>query len=770
MDNTDEILVEFIEEAKEILDQLDLDFVMLEAEPDNNKLIGNIFRGLHTLKGSSGFFALKRLEKLTHAGETLLGKVRDGTIAINTSMVSVLLSCLDELRKLISGIETNQVEPPGDDSHLIEQLLNLSNGVSIPLNSEKPFVSEVLPPSEKNNLNPDIHAHEVQNSPPQDEVVPESELNTNLEEPVKSDVENTIEAFANESSAPVKVNLELLDKLMNLVSEMVLARNRLLPFTNEFDDHQFSNAVRNIDLLTQELQERMMMTRMQPISQIWSKFPRLIRDVSNECQKKVNLIQIGSDTELDRTLIDAIRDPLVHIIRNCIDHGIEAPINRLSLGKPEIGQVLLKASHENGMVVIEISDDGGGINFELVSQTAVAKKLITSERALTISEMQLLEYIFLPGFSTKSVVTNLSGRGVGMDVVKNNISKIGGSVEINSYKNKGTNIRLKIPLTLAVMPALFVRCEKERYAIPQNSIVEMVRIDLSSDHTGLEDFYGTPVFRLRNKLVPLLLLNQQLHLSNKVPDHQSVIHIALLQSAGIQFGLLVDEVLNMQEVVVKPLGPLFAGISDFAGATILGDGSVALILDTDGIASSSGLVEKIQAKPLNPEIYLQEVSDDLVSMLVFELPGLHYTAIPLECVDRLESFTIDQIQKNGSREVVPYGDGIMQLIRINEYIDGAIHSPPSTDDPLSVITHYVDGVPMGLVVGKVHDITQVPSNMHQINSQQRGLKGCVIHNGSVINIIDIKEILRIKKIQDSEIMSYHDKDQSPLTVIDWKKL
>jgi two-component system chemotaxis sensor kinase CheA len=767
MDNTDDILVEFIIEAREILDQLDLDFVLLEKTPDDKKLVGNIFRAIHTLKGSSGFFAFKRLEKVTHAGETLLGKIRDGSLELDKQKTSLLLVTLDAVREIVAGIEATNTEPSGDNSQLIEDLLNLANGVALadkkpneaseaiplPIESAIEAVAQILetaspatPPPQESAT---IASHSATSAPP----VAAQELGVEIPQ---------------ELAQPVKVNLDLLDKLMNLVSEMVLARNRLLPFAADFGDHNFSGAVRTIDLLTQELQERMMMTRMQPISHIWSKFPRLIRDVSNECGKQVNLIQDGADTELDRTLLDAIRDPLVHIIRNCIDHGIETPEQRAHLGKPAMGQVLLKASHENGMVVIQIADDGGGVDFELVSQKAIEKKLLTAEHALTLTDMQLLEYIFLPGFSTKSVVTNLSGRGVGMDVVKTNIAKIGGSIEIDSPRGVGTNICLKIPLTLAVMPALFVRCEEERYAIPQNSIVEMVRLDLANDSAGLEDFYGLPVFRLRNKLAPLLLLNHQLNLSQKFPGKDAVVNIALLQSGGIQFGLLVDEVLNMQEVVVKPLGPLFSGSTDFAGATILGNGSVALILDVAGMANNSGLVAKIQARPLNPVQVAAEVTVEQIPMLLFELPGLEFTAIPLECVDRLESFAIEKIQKNGKREVVQYGDGLMHLLRLNEYIDGASPTPVKSQEPLSVIAHYVNGLPMGLVVGKVHDIIQVPQIMQEINSQQRGLKGCVILNGRVINVIDVQEILRMRRIQDNEIMVYPDNEQSEVAVIDWK--
>ena len=754
MDNNDDILAEFIIEAREILDQLDLDFVQLEETPDDKKLVGNIFRAMHTLKGSSGFFAFKRLEKVSHAGESLLGKIRDGHLALDTQKTSTLLMALDALREIISGIEVANTEPAGDDALLIADLLSLANGGEVSSNNNRgaiPTPQPSPPPLETAQTTEDLVLDAIESE--DIEATDEALMGDSL---VATDTEMAVDAAAptgnartTEVAAPVKVNLELLDKLMNLVSEMVLARNRLLPFTAEFGDHNFSNTVRSIDLLTLELQERMMKTRMQPISQVWAKFPRLVRDIANDCHKKVTLIQEGAETELDRTLLDGIRDPLIHIIRNSVDHGIELPAERLAKGKPENGKVLLRAIHENGMVVIEIADDGGGIKFDAVRQKAVDKKLVSFEDAKKLSDMQLLEFIFLPGFSTNQVVTNLSGRGVGMDVVKNNISAIGGSIEIDSHRGKGTNIRLKIPLTLAIMPALFVRCESERYAIPQNSISEMVRID-PTNSTGLEDFYGTPVFRLRGKLVPLLFLNQQLKLSEHGPDSTKAINVAILQSSGISFGLVVDEVLNMQEVVVKPLGALLKGIPDFAGATILGDGRVALILDVDGMAIHSGLVAKIQARPLNPDTVFDQVREEEVAMLLFELAGLERIAIPLDNVERLENFALSRVQRNGSREVVQYGDHIMHLIRMNDYIEGGQPSVDSTTQPLSVIVHYVNQMPIGLVVSQVHDIIHVPKKLQAANPPQRGLAGCVLMGEKVINVIDLQEILMMRNLQEHQ--------------------
>ncbi len=748
--NDDDILVEFIVEAREILDQLDLDFVQLEITPDDQKLVGNIFRAMHTLKGSSGFFAFKRLEKVSHAGESLLGKIRDGQLTLDTQKATILLSTLDCLRAIIEGIESTHTEPAGDDSGLVENLLALAAGkeTNVPLQPTTPAEPQAEAISAPENT-----AHAVSPEPPtppaNSSVVISADDSESTDQVWAPDPADIIKA--QETAAPVKVSLELLDKLMNLVSEMVLARNRLLPFTTQFSDHDFSSAVRVVDLLTLELQERMMKTRMQPIAQVWTKFPRLMRDVSNQCGKQVSLIQEGSETELDRTLLDAIRDPLVHIIRNSIDHGIELPEERISRGKPVLGKVLLRASHENGMVVIEIADDGAGVDFDLVRQRAIEKNLIPLQQAQELTDMQLLEFIFLPGFSTKSQVTNLSGRGVGMDVVKTNISNIGGSIDINSKRGVGTNIRLKIPLTLAIMPALFVRCGSEPYAIPQNSVLEMVRLDLSEATTGLEDFYGTPVFRLRNQLVPILFLNHQLEVSQDLPAADAILNIAILQSSGIRFGLVVDEVLKMQEVVVKPLGPLLKDVKDFAGATILGNGRVALILDIDGIAIQSGMVAKIQSRPLNAESIQEKSSEEDVAMLSFELEGQSRLAIYLENVQRLEMISPKQVQRNGNRDVIQYGKEIMHLLYLNQYIEGANHrkTPSIEDEVIPVIVHYTNGIPVGLVVSQVHDIIHVSKNLHEANPPQKGLLGCVSLNDQVINVIDLQEILIMRNLQEN---------------------
>ncbi len=785
-DDDAELLDDFLLEAREIMDKLDLDFVQLEKSPDDDKLLGNIFRGMHTLKGSSGFFSFKKLEQLSHAGESLLSKLRDKSLRLSPEMVTILLKTLDALRHIIDEIETNRVEPATDDELLLVNLRSLTDGGGLldelPLNED-----DIDAPSEgaasgsgvaietensqqgiaKSGDRSDAEFNEVSGEdtevqsdigdseiPDRSTAVAAETLATDYQDlvgavvsPKEFDAEESGTSTSKEVAPPVKVSVELLDTLMNLVSEMVLARNRLLSYASEVADPKFAGVVRNVDFITLELQERMMKTRMSPISQVWNKFPRLVRDLSQECRKRVELIQIGAETELDRTLLETIKDPLIHIIRNCVDHGIEEEKDRVASGKEPVGSVTLQAKHENGMVVIQIADDGGGINFDRVRVKAIQRGLIDAQKASRMSAEELLEFIYLPGFSTKEAITNLSGRGVGMDVVKTNIQNIGGSVEVTSTST-GTNLRLKIPLTLAIMPALFVRCEKERFAIPQNNLLEMVRYNPDDESEGLEYLYGTPVFRLRERLIPLVFLSQELELRSAGGWSGKSLNIAVVQSSGVRFGLIVDEVLYMQEVVVKPIPSLLRGKSTYGGATILGDGRVALILDIEGIARSSGLSGKIK------EYQKQEDNDSLGktseaehAMLLFDLEDGDRLAIPVNQVERLENISRTKIQTSGTEAVIPYGDGIIKLVWIANYIEGSSHARMA--DSLSIIVHYSNGLPIGLVVNQIHDIVYVPDQLNILSPPQRGLLGCAIIDDQVINVIDVDGVLEAHNNRNS---------------------
>lgn len=743
MDNNDQILDEFLLEAQEIFDQLDLDFVALEQNPDDKKLVGNIFRAMHTLKGSSGFFAFHRLEKVAHSGESLLSKIRDGALTLNEEITDALLGTSDRLREIVANIKKQRSEASGDDSELIEWLKFLTDGGnSFPRTGKKSDASVTALSTEKT---PELatSSQEAGGTPVSNTVSP---LLTNDLPEVIDSKESPEPERSTEIAAPIKVSVELLDKLMNLVSEMVLARNRLLSFARTSGDLAFNNTVRRIDSVTLELQERMMKTRMQPISQVWTKFPRLVRDIAQETGKKVELIQIGAETELDRTLLEGIRDPLVHIIRNSVDHGIELPVERVAKGKSEQGIVKLRSFHENGMVIIEITDDGAGINVPLVAKKAVEKGLVTPERVSKLTEREIIDFIYLPGFSTKDQITNLSGRGVGMDVVRTNIQGIGGNVDI-ATSGQGTRLRLSIPLTLAIMPAVFVRCKEHSYAIPQVNVFEMLRYEPKEGVPGVEDFYGVPVFRLRDKLIPLVFLNHQLKLDDKPPSVDQPLNIVIVQAAGIRFGIVVDEVLYMQEVVVKSVGPLLKGTPVYSGSTILGDGRVALIFDIAAIAIRSGIIAKLADNQFEQDISTAIGSNaDEQQMLLFDLLGLERMVMPLDAVDRLEMIAASKIDRRGNEAVVLYGKKIMKLIPLTKYVEGATHKSLYGDETVPVIVHYHKGQPIGFMVKKVHNIVNVPTQSVMITQPQRGIMGSVIVNDSVMSILNVQEILSMSGI------------------------
>jgi two-component system, chemotaxis family, sensor kinase CheA len=737
MENFDEILTEFALEAREILDQLDSDFVLLETSPTDKKLIGNIFRGLHTLKGSSGFFSFKRLEKISHAGESLLGKIRDGQLSLDIHKSNVLLQMIDVLRTIIEGIENSKTEPAGEDTLLISSIGNLARGNDqvINNNASEPLVPDVIQPM------PDVVINPADLS--------DAEVSTNLSNIDHVNAPSVPES--QENNTPVRINLDTLDKLMNLASEMVLARNRLLPFADNSADLQFTNTVHSIDLLTLELQERMMKMRMQSISHVWSKFPRLIRDAANQTNKKVTLIQNGADTEIDRSLLDAIRDPLMHIIRNSVDHSIEEPDVRIRKGKPDTGQIILNASHQNGMILIEVSDDGAGINLELIKRRAIERKLISPEIASQLSKSELIELIFQPGFSTKEAVSSLSGRGVGMDVVKTNITNIGGTIDITSEPDMGTQIQLKIPLTLAIIPALFITCADQVFAIPENRIIELVKLSPTSQADEFQNFHGIPVFKLRNQLLPLIYLDKVLELKAATSTLDDDIYIVLLQSGSTYFGLAVASVDNIQDIVVKPLGGTLNDIPYFAGATIMGNGRVSLILDIDNIALHSGF-SKQDLSSLNKEKQLDTNPPiEMMGILVFEIAGLERMAIPLDRLRHIDILDLDQTQMQGDKEVIYLNKELFYVIQLNQFVNGADTQHFSKSKHVPALTCVSNQRLYSLVVEHVVEIIQVPKQLIESATPQKGIEGYAIWNDQVINILDLDEILLMYNIQDSDI-------------------
>ena len=652
MQISDELLSDFISEAWESIEKIDTGILLLEKTPEDKKNIANVFRAIHTVKGSSGFFALKRIENLSHAAESLLGNIREGQIEVDTAKIAVLLQFADQLRALLAVLDASKQEPAGDDSALIATLLAYAqNRPLASANKENSTVEDV----------PEVQAPEQVT----EQVVPTVVASVPATEPNQfKEVTAPVESKNYEMMAPVKVSVELIDMLMNNVSELVLARNRLMPFAEKFSDSSFQNTVAIIDKLTIELQEKIIQTRMQPIGQLWSKIPRLARDVAQQCGKQIEVVFSGEGTELDRTLLDAIRDPIMHIVRNCIDHGIEAPNQRLLAGKSATGIVSLSACHENGMVLINIHDDGQGIDFDRIRQRAFDLQLLELGEMTHVTEDELIQFLYMPGFSTRSEVTQISGRGVGMDVVKTNVAAIGGYIKISSKRGDGMRCTLRIPLTLAIIPAILVRAGTEFYSIPQINLQELVRHKQSELGNVVEDFHGTPVLRLRDKLIPLFDLAVLVGLPSKTLSMGEVLTIVIVQAAGVQYGVVVDEILKLQEVVIKPLPHILRADALFSGATILGDGSVSLILDMDRIAVKTRTLSRLRNEQSHKaeEILITQAPSERVKMLLVEIRGFGLSAIPVNYVDRMDKFESRGLLRSAGHDVMLYEGEVVRII------------------------------------------------------------------------------------------------------------
>ncbi len=535
------------------------------------------------------------------------------------------------------------------------------------------------------------------------------------------------------SANNIRVDVGLLDKMMNLVGELVLARNQILQFTSGEQDSGLLSTAQRLNLITTELQESVMKTRMQPIGNIWNKLPRLVRDLALSCGKKVRVEMDGADTELDKTIIEAIKDPLTHIVRNAVDHGIEMPAERAERGKEAEGRLLLRAYHEGGQVNIEISDDGNGIDLERVREKVRQNSLVSADQAARMNERELLNMIFLPGFSTARQVTNISGRGVGMDVVKTNIEKIGGAVDLQSSVGKGTTLKIKIPLTLAIIPALIATSGGERFAIPQVSLLELVRLE----DGGIESIHGAPVYRLRGNLLPLVSLNRVLGLEQK-GSHSEVANIVVLQADERQFGLLVDEINDTEEIVVKPLSNLLKGMSCFAGATIMGDGTVALILDVMGLAQQAKVVSELHDRAAK-EVHAKfdEMKANAAAWLLVRIGEAGRLAIPLSCVDRLEEFAASAVEHSGGSEVVQYRGEIMPLVRLAELLNLA---PGESREVLPVIVSSKNGRSVGLAVDRIEDVTEKRVALNR-GGHRMYLQGSAVLQQRVTDLLDVDAVI-----------------------------
>jgi two-component system chemotaxis sensor kinase CheA len=699
--NLDEALREFLTESQENLDQMDQDLVTLGDAAGDRETVARIFRTVHTIKGTCGFLGLPKLGDVAHAGENLLCRLRDGQIAWSSGVTDALLALSGALRNILNWVASGGGEGDADFSDLVRRLGAFAAG-------ETPSArSEGAAPA----------APAAAQSP---EAAPD-------------------EAAQAAASSSVRVDVVLLDRLMNLVGELVLARNQLIQHTASRNDPALLSSSQRMSLITTELQEEVMKTRMQPISNLWNKIPRVVRDLARSCGKQAHVEVIGSETELDRTILEAIKDPLTHLVRNAVDHGIEAPEVRRERGKPAAGRLRLRAFHESGQVNVEISDDGAGIDPERVVRRAVESGLVSREQVARMSDRERLDLIFLPGLSTAERVTSISGRGVGMDVVRTNIERLGGTIEIQSRPGLGATFKIKLPLTLAIVPALVVTTRGDRYAIPQVNLLELVRLEGDQYRSGIEMIRGAPILRLRGELLPLVYLDRALGLEPAGGREQSA-NIVVLHTDGRRFGLVVDDVSDTEEIVVKPLGKLFKGIPLYAGATIMGDGRVALILDVHGVAQLAGLSEVAVERAAGDKTDAARGADERRSYLLFRQGADRRMAIPMSQVARLEEIPASSIEQADDREVVQYRKRILPLLRLSNVFHTDQGGGPA-DGTMHVIVYDAGGVNVGLVVDEILDVVEGPPRLERA-SRGRGVFATAVIQGRVTEMIDPTGLIR----------------------------
>ncbi|WGD50827.1 hybrid sensor histidine kinase/response regulator [Bradyrhizobium sp. CB1650] len=775
----DDLLREFLTETSESLDTVDNQLVKFEQEPNNAKILDNIFRLVHTIKGTCGFLGLPRLEALAHAGETLMGKFRDG-MPVTGQAVTVILSSIDRIKEILAGLEASEAEPEGNDRDLIDKLEAMveqgmaalaAGGAPVteapPLAPEAPaaaaakamttgaLVDQTLerplrpgevsldelerafretaievPPVAKADVRADVKAAPA---PAAKETAKETARPAAKPSPKKSMADETAAEGDRVANQSIRVNVDTLEHLMTMVSELVLTRNQLLEISRRNEDTEFKVPLQRLSNVTAELQEGVMKTRMQPIGNAWQKLPRIVRDLSSELGKQIELEMHGADTELDRQVLDLIKDPLTHMVRNSADHGLETPAERVATGKGEQGTIRLSAYHEGGHIIICIADNGRGLNTEKIKAKALSSGLVTEAELEKMSEAQIHKFIFAPGFSTAAAITSVSGRGVGMDVVRTNIDQIGGTIDIKSVAGEGSSVTIKIPLTLAIVSALIVEAGGDRFAIPQLSVVELVRARANSEHR-IERIKDTAVLRLRNKLLPLIHLKKLLKIDDGAASDPENGFIVVTQVGSQTFGIVVDGVFHTEEIVVKPMSTKLRHIDMFSGNTILGDGAVIMIIDPNGIAKALGAsgasAHDMADEAAGPHIGSGEQT---TSLLVFRAGSSQPKAVPLGLVTRLEELPADKIEFSNGRYMVQYREQLMPLVAME-----GVRIASQGVQPILVFAD--DGRSMGLVVDEIIDIVEERLNI-EVGGSSAGILGSAVIKGQATEVIDVGHFL-----------------------------
>ena len=764
----DDIVREFLIESNENLDRLDRNLVELEKSPRDQELLADIFRTIHSIKGTTGFLGFHHLEAVAHAGENLLSRLRDGVLDLNPAITTGLLAMVDAIREMLKLIESTEAD--GDNSYpeliaginaLMEDPGKTADAPAPSAAAEVPQAAAILEEPEAEPV-PAVAAAPVAETKPvvepvaamSEEIQPEAEFQRSGEDRRKQDVPVEAERRSGkdrrESSSAdsnIRVDVSLLERLMDLVGELVLTRNQIIQFAAAQRDSSFVGAAQKLNLVTSDMREIIMKTRLQPIQNVMGKFPRMVRDLALACEKQVRIETTGQETELDRTILEAIKDPLTHAVRNSVDHGIEGPAVRLAAGKPAEGVLSLRAFHEGGQVNIEISDDGAGIDPARIRAKAIEKGLITTQQGERMSQHELISLVFKPGFSTAAKITNVSGRGVGMDVVRTNIEKIGGTVDIQSVLGQGSTVRMKIPLTLAIIPVLIVRSVGQRFAIPQVSLVELLRLEAGRTDQSVEMVHGAPVYRLRGNLLPLLFLSHELKqstISNESMQEAQQLTIVVLQAEGQQFGLVVDEIHDAEEIVVKPLGQHLKHITAFSGATVMGDGEVALILDIVGLAKGGRLLTDAKKAALQEASLAKkpesQTGDDTETqeLLLFRTSRGRRTAVALSSVDRLEEFKLSQFELAGQKLVVQYRGQLLPIVSLSDKFDAA--QGGDEDTLLKVLVCNYNGERMGVVVDQILDVAQEAVSVQERWKDSQSHGSAVIQK-QVTDFLDLKAMV-----------------------------
>ena len=761
----DDLISEFLTETAESLEVVDSELVRFEANPTERKTLDNIFRLVHTVKGTCGFLGLGRLEAVAHAGETLLGRFRDGKLEVSPTAVTLVLHSIDRIKMILSSLETTGSEPEGTDIDLIEQLEAMSEGREVSIESvqavevpDRPIASEPEPavfletPKAESNRNlrpgevseeeleaaflaadgPDwMHDEPVEEVKP--EVKPEPVAKAPTPTPAASPAEPAALALGSDDASgginttqSIRVSVDVLEGLMTLVSEMVLTRNQLLQISRTREDSAFATPLQRLSTLTGELQDSVMKTRMQPIGAAWKKLPRLVRDLSHELNKKIDLIMEGEGTELDRQVLELIRDPLTHMVRNSADHGLEPTEERIALGKPANGTVRLSAFHEGGYIVIRISDNGRGLNTARIREKLVEKGLVSRVEVDAMNDQQVHRYIFAPGFSTAAAVTNLSGRGVGMDVVRTNIEQIGGQIDLNSVAGQGTSFTIKIPLTLAIVSALIVGAGGQKFAVPQTSVLELVRTGTTAEHK-IERIEQTLVLRLRERLLPLVQLGPTLQL--EAAQNEEASFVMVIQVGERRYGLVVNEVLDTEEIVVKPLAAILRSVDVFSGATILGDGSVVLILDPNAMSERAGNMLEEKADETTDQSDNNN-EQPRAAMLLFKAGSGAPKAVELAHITRLEHVEIEKIERMDGRAALQYRGKLMPILNVAD-------SYGLTDQPIQpLLVFSAQGYTMALAVDEIVDVVEDRLTI-ELSPDRSGVRGTAVIAGRACEILDV---------------------------------